>query len=268
MTASFSLSPAYSFGFPQRTIWVAGLVSLFLHGLWLSGERDQSLEFAPLTGAKQALSVSLSHVTFSTVEKEPSTQKSPEVPVVESKAHEASMVKELPLEESPLASNKAAKEVAIEHQKVVSEAFKTEPKPQTIASPAAHPPADSTPEPIVQLEQRAEASPSDPLQSADNDSQVSALVRQNPSFTRPPSPPGYPPMAIKRRWQGTVILQALVRASGETSEIKIKQSSGFGLLDEAAVKAVRGWSFEPTIENGQTISSWVEVPVEFDLRSK
>jgi periplasmic protein TonB len=76
-------------------------------------------------------------------------------------------------------------------------------------------------------------------------------------------PPEYPKRARERGQQGKVILQALVDTGGKTREVKIVKSSGFNLLDEAALVAVRKWEFAPMRRDGKIVLSWVQVPVQF-----
>lgn len=78
-------------------------------------------------------------------------------------------------------------------------------------------------------------------------------------------PPRYPPEARRNRQQGTVMLTLRVLPDGHAAEIHVSRSSGFTLLDMAALKAVRKWIFEPGSEKGMALSAVVEVPVRFEL---
>lgn len=80
------------------------------------------------------------------------------------------------------------------------------------------------------------------------------------------TPPDYPKRARDMGQQGKVILHALVDAAGTTREVKIVQSSGFSLLDKAASAAVAKWEFEPAKQQGRTVLSWVQVPVQFVIQ--
>lgn len=81
------------------------------------------------------------------------------------------------------------------------------------------------------------------------------------------SPPPYPKRAYDLGQQGQVVLHALVDASGKPKNLKLVDSSGYKLLDQAALVAVKAWEFEPVRQNGSAISAWVRVPVEFIIRS-
>lgn len=71
--------------------------------------------------------------------------------------------------------------------------------------------------------------------------------------------PGYPPMSRRLKEQGTVRLWVRTDASGAVLEIRLHQSSGYDRLDQAALRAVRGWTFTPVA--GEAI-----LPIEFSLK--
>jgi protein TonB len=79
-----------------------------------------------------------------------------------------------------------------------------------------------------------------------------------------PAPP-YPTLSRRLREQGTVILDILIRADGKVGEIKLKTSSGFKRLDEAAITAVKRWRYDPATQGGKAIDYWYELPLEFNL---
>ncbi len=79
------------------------------------------------------------------------------------------------------------------------------------------------------------------------------------------TPPAYPGLARKRGQEGTVTLRVLVDDKGRVDDVEIESSSGFGLLDRAALTAVRKWSFEPGRRGVEMRPMWVKVPVTFKL---
>ncbi len=87
------------------------------------------------------------------------------------------------------------------------------------------------------------------------------LYRSNP-------PPRYPQSARRRGYQGTVELMVLVTKKGRVSNIWVFESSGYRLLDNAAVEAVKKWTFEPGMKNEIPQEMWVKVPVRFELKSR
>lgn len=79
-------------------------------------------------------------------------------------------------------------------------------------------------------------------------------------------PPVYPPEARRRRQSGTVLVHLLIEADGRVSKATITSSSGFPLLDRAALKAVTSWRFSPATSGGIAIRCEADLPVEFVLR--
>jgi protein TonB len=77
--------------------------------------------------------------------------------------------------------------------------------------------------------------------------------------------PDYPEVARRQHQEGLVILSVEVDSDGRPSEVSVAHGSGFPLLDQAAVQAVRSWRFEPARAGGIPVSSRVDVPVRFRL---
>jgi len=75
--------------------------------------------------------------------------------------------------------------------------------------------------------------------------------------------PVYPLDAMAQGVTGTVLLDIAIDESGHVSGAKIVRS--IPLLDQAALDAVRGWVFEPTLLNGQPVSLVLTVTVNFTL---
>ncbi|MRV74410.1 TonB family protein [Duganella sp. FT92W] len=118
-------------------------------------------------------------------------------------------------------------------------AVATTPQPPAPPAPVAAPPAPPPPEPVT--EPRGFAG-----------------YKNNPA-------PEYPALAQDRGLQGQVILKVQVLATGKPSTINIDKSSGHKILDDAAVKAVQGWAFEPARRGQTPIDGWVKVPLNFKL---
>ncbi len=58
--------------------------------------------------------------------------------------------------------------------------------------------------------------------------------------------PDYPSMALRNHYQGTVMVEIMVDETGAITSVKPFKSSGFTVLDEAAVQVVqRRWRFPP-----------------------
>jgi protein TonB len=59
----------------------------------------------------------------------------------------------------------------------------------------------------------------------------------------------------------------LVLKNGKVGQLKLKQSSGFARLDQSALNAVRGWTYQPALKLSQPIDYWFVQPVVFNLNS-
>lgn len=77
--------------------------------------------------------------------------------------------------------------------------------------------------------------------------------------------PEYPAAAQRSGVEGTVIVRVDLDANGSPVDVELAQSSRSRDLDRAALRAVRGWTFEPAISNGKAVASSVQVPVDFRL---
>ena len=79
--------------------------------------------------------------------------------------------------------------------------------------------------------------------------------------------PKYPPAARRAGQQGTVTLSFTIGSSGEVISARIAKSSGYILLDNAALSAIRSWRFKPARNAlGEAVSYSYTLPVPFRLR--
>ncbi|NRA84660.1 MAG: energy transducer TonB [Gammaproteobacteria bacterium] len=94
------------------------------------------------------------------------------------------------------------------------------------------------------------------------------LIIQQPRFKTLPPAPDYPRRARQRGQQGVTLIHAKLNAMGNVTKIIIAKSSGYDLLDSAALKAVKTWDFMPNKHPINSPNIWVEVPVEFILNAR
>lgn len=92
----------------------------------------------------------------------------------------------------------------------------------------------------------------------------SPTATAKPDYLKNPEPE-YPLAARRRGQQGVVILNVTVSPLGHAKEVSIKESSGYELLDQAALRAVKTWEFEPARIGSIGVESRIEVPVRFKL---
>jgi protein TonB len=78
-----------------------------------------------------------------------------------------------------------------------------------------------------------------------------------------PTQPPYPRLAVRLGQEGTTRLVVEINPQGEVIAISLHKSSGFAVLDKAAIAAVQEWKFIPP--TGVTGTSKALVPVRFKL---
>ena len=96
-----------------------------------------------------------------------------------------------------------------------------------------------------------------PVAAATGRSAGSAVPRTAPKSDprRPLTQPEYPPSSRRAGEAGTVILEVYVLENGRVGDARVKTSSGFPRLDEAAVREVkRSWRLVPGTENGKPVA--------------
>ena len=81
-------------------------------------------------------------------------------------------------------------------------------------------------------------------------------------------PPRYPWAARLQGWEGTVVVRGFVTPNGMVSSLRIVKSTGYAVLDEAALKALGRWQFIPSRRKGKAVASLVEIPITFRLDEK
>ncbi|HMN44471.1 MAG TPA: energy transducer TonB [Povalibacter sp.] len=154
------------------------------------------------------------------------------------------------------------------------------PKPKD--EPPPPPPKIETPPPFVPppevaIEIPSEAPPPTAIRTVTNTAPVSqpppqpapvAVARTAPKSDprRPLTQPEYPPSSRRAGETGTVVLEVYVMENGRAGDVRVKQSSGFPKLDEAAVREVkRSWRLVPGTENGKPVPMWGQFAVTFKL---
>jgi protein TonB len=133
------------------------------------------------------------------------------------------------------------------------------PRPHPQASPAPTRPQTPAPEQptVAAAFQPPATTPAAPAMA------VTTVSRKVEYLYNPP--PDYPPRARRLGLEGEVLVRTRVLPNGECGELVLGQSSGYALLDQAALEAVRTWRFRPARRGDEEIVSWVEIPVRFRL---
>lgn len=74
-------------------------------------------------------------------------------------------------------------------------------------------------------------------------------------------------IARRNGYEGFVVLKVLVLQNGKVGKTELEKSSGYDMLDNTALEAVKKWIFFPGMKDGVPISSWVKVPIKFQLNN-
>ncbi len=130
----------------------------------------------------------------------------------------------------------------------------TEPSERTIEIPAVAPSEQQEPPRTAQVQEPDPPPPPPVITQPSHEASYLA----NPK-------PQYPPMSKRLNETGTVLLRVFVTADGKADNVKLKKSSGYSRLDDAALNAVREWRFLPAKSNGKPIDYWYDVPINFQL---
>ncbi len=78
-------------------------------------------------------------------------------------------------------------------------------------------------------------------------------------------PPSYPRLARERGHEGTAILRIQITSKGLVNGVQLLETSGFKMLDKAAIKSVKEWKFQPATRFGMVVKSVLEIQFVFKL---
>jgi protein TonB len=85
---------------------------------------------------------------------------------------------------------------------------------------------------------------------------------QEPRLISSP-PPTYPQAARTQRIQGDVLVDVLIDGTGHVTVVK--PISGNPLLEQAAIAAVRTWTYQPARLDGDPRATHIQVKITFRL---
>jgi protein TonB len=93
--------------------------------------------------------------------------------------------------------------------------------------------------------------------SAGSDRDIVPLVR---------IPPEYPARAQQRGIEGWVLIEFTITPSGTVQDPKVLDADPKGIFDDAAIKSISRWKYNPKVENGQAVERrGIRVVLRFDL---
>ena len=77
--------------------------------------------------------------------------------------------------------------------------------------------------------------------------------------------PKYPAAALKRGIEGQVMFNALISEEGDVVEVVVIQGMAGG-FNEATVRAVKQWKYEPAVKDGEKVKVWKPITITFKKR--
>ena len=150
------------------------------------------------------------------------------------------------------------------------------PEPAPTPEPVPEEPAPPKPEEILTTTQSKEVAASQPTPEPKKVEKKPTPQRPTPVATAKTAnvpqpvvirntPPIYPETARRAGWEGRVTVRVEVSADGSPISVALQKSSGYGVLDQAALRAVKSWRFQPRTMGGVAMAGMVDVPVNFTL---
>ncbi|WP_161810097.1 energy transducer TonB [Steroidobacter agaridevorans] len=79
--------------------------------------------------------------------------------------------------------------------------------------------------------------------------------------------PAYPDAARKRGIEGWVELAFTVQTNGTVDQVEVRNASPADVFDDAAIRAVRQWRFEPVEKNGERVEQRAMVRLKFSQQA-
>ncbi len=92
---------------------------------------------------------------------------------------------------------------------------------------------------------------------------TSEMVDQPPRV-RQRAPLDYPPRARTKEIEGYVVMSLLIDDTGRVETVKVIEASPTGIFEEAAIRSVRHWLFEPARYEGENVQSWANQTIRFE----
>ncbi len=166
---------------------------------------------------------------------------------------------------------------------IASKTAKPDPEPPPATQPVEEPPSApiiekpaelSRPEPKEELPPEIEPeSQTEPMpkpehphvESIEQDADLKPKGVETTAKAARSFHPLYPRTSRRRNEEGTVVITLSVLTDGSANNILVSQSSGYPLLDKAALRSVRKSRYKPATNNGNPVDSTLEQTYVFRL---
>jgi protein TonB len=77
----------------------------------------------------------------------------------------------------------------------------------------------------------------------------------------------YPDAARRANQEGRAMVKLCINATGKIDSADIETTSGFPMLDEAAIKVGKAFRFKPPTQLGKPVAVCTDLPVKFELKA-
>ena len=244
----------------MNRLLIAAFLALAFHALLFSFDLGRARERTAPFSAAGLITITLNHYDTP-------------VPVVEPRAPEGVLPEEgvFP-EEEPASPPKVIKKKPRKpetsqkpsngHEKTIQRSEEDEQAGSVAEAPLGRP---EPREKVALIPQNQIPTNQDIVQSPGTNRVVSLPIREATPVYRSNPPPEYPAIARRRGYEGIVLVEVLVSREGRVQELRLSQSSGYSILDQAAMASMKRWLFEPATINEERVEMWVKVPVRFRL---
>jgi periplasmic protein TonB len=266
----------------KKRIVLAIIISLLFHCIFFSIDYNQFKKCEPIIPKLKQISVTIAYkTTLKQTEKSINSKPKPIVkPAAFVKPAPPAPIKTTHIKPKQILSTKPKpkrliKKKIVQREKRVVKAAKTD-IPTTKAESEPKPKSELEPEPEPEIIRKTKSiKVPQNINLTPNNNQnikpkqldkkiVKSVTQARPAYKKNPLPI-YPKIARHRGYNGTVLLEVLVDKSGKAVKIRLYKSSEFKILDQAALKSVKSWIFEPGTIEEQKVDMWVKVPVRFEL---
>jgi len=133
------------------------------------------------------------------------------------------------------------------------------PAPAPFVAPPPPEPVPPEPAPVAVAAPVAPVAPPPPAPAPPRNLSASSVQYLEPLQVE------YPRLSKRLGETGVVMLRIFIDEAGRVREVQVSRTSGHPRLDDAAMAAVQKARFKPPSENGQAVSGYAQVPVDFQL---
>lgn len=237
-----------------RRYVICGVASVALHSLAFAAQSPLQPKFA-IKDTQIGNRVAIQLIAAARINPEPElTQKTPAKPLEINKQTTLASLQKPPIVEKTLLAKQAKLTVPLvkKVKPVTTKPVATKVKQKIKAEPK-------------NAKNQASPKKSDSDAQMDQAKDNAPVLIKRPQFKVRPSQPRYPRIAKRRGMEGNVLIEIWLDEDGNQIKQSVLKSSGFDLLDTAALTAVKKWHFNGYQNDGVALAHRVRIPVHFNL---